>query len=150
PVLTLPVEVAAEGQPPSSLPPGVSQEAIKKFDEARAAFADGKYEQALKLPDEALAKMPRDAVLHEFRSLVLFALKRYAESAAAIHAVLAVGPGWDWGTRSGLYPNVDTYTAQLRALETARNATPKAADVLFLLGYHYLTMGHLDIALREF
>jgi hypothetical protein len=37
--------------------------------------------------------MPRDAVLHEFRSLALFALQRYSESAAAIHAVLAVGPG---------------------------------------------------------
>src|SRR4029450_13805302 len=141
PVLTLPVEVAAEGQPPSSLPPGVSQEAIKKFDEARAAFADGKYEQALKLPDEAAAKMPRDAVLHEFRSLVLFALKRYPESAAAIHAVIAVGPGWDWKTLSSLYPDVDTYTAQLRALENYRDTHPKSADGHFLAGYHYMTCG---------
>jgi tetratricopeptide (TPR) repeat protein len=132
------------------LPPGVSQEAIDLFDQARGAFLEGKYDAALKHTDEALTKMPRDAVLHEFRSLVLFALKRYAESAAAIHAVLAVGPGWDWKTLSGLYPDTDTYTSQLRALEAARDKDPKAADLRFLLGYHYLTIGSPDSALDEF
>jgi len=94
--------------------------------------------------------MPRDAVLHEFRSLVLFALQRYAESAAAIHAVLDVGPGWDWKTLSSLYPNVDTYARQLRTLEDARERDTKAAELAFLLGYHYLTCGHDDSALKMF
>jgi tetratricopeptide (TPR) repeat protein len=147
PVITQPVEAAA---PATGLPPGVSQESINKFDEARAAFLEGKYDAALKLTDEALVKMPRDAVLHEFRSLVLFALKRYAESSATIHAVLAVGPGWDWKTLSSLYPNADTYTAQLRTLEAARDKDPKADDVRFLLGYHYLTVGYPDNALAQF
>jgi tetratricopeptide (TPR) repeat protein len=104
----------------------------------------------LKLVDEAAAQMRHDAVLHEFRSLVLFALQRYAESAATIHPVLQVGPGWDWKTLSSLYPNTDVYTHQLRALETARNKDPKAAEVHFLLGYHYLTCGYSDQALGEF
>src|SRR5262245_27740687 len=121
PVISLPVELPTDGQAPTALPPDVPAEAVGKFDQARAAFLDGKYENALKLTDEAVAKMPQDAVLHEFRSLVLFALKRYPESAAAIHAVLAVGPGWDWKTLSSLYPDVDTYTAQLRALEHYRD-----------------------------
>jgi tetratricopeptide (TPR) repeat protein len=94
--------------------------------------------------------MPRDAVLHEFRSLVLFALQRYAESAAVIHAVLDVGPGWDWKTLSSLYPSVDAYTMQLRALEAARDKDPKAPDLRFLLGYHYLTLGFPDSALSMF
>jgi hypothetical protein len=94
--------------------------------------------------------MPRDAVLHEFRSLVLFALKRYSESAAAIHAVLAVGPGWDAKTLSSLYPDIDTYTAHLRALEAYRDKNPKAADVRLLVGYHYLTCGYPDNALGQF
>lgn len=148
PVITVPLEVA--DQSPSGLPPGVSEESIAKFDRARAAFLEGKYDAALKLTDEAVAQMPRDAVLHEFRSLVLFALKRYAESAAAIHAVLAVGPGWDWKTMSSLYPDKATYTAQLRALETARDNNPKSPEIRFLLGYHYLTLGHSDAALHEF
>lgn len=147
PVITPPVEAAV---PATGLPPGVSQEAVTKFDQARAAFLEGKYDEALKLTDEAIAKMPRDAVLHEFRSLVLFALKRYAESAAAIHAVLAVGPGWDWKTLSSLYPNTDTYTAQLRALEEARKKDPLVAYLRFLSGYHYLSIGYPDDALGQF
>jgi tetratricopeptide (TPR) repeat protein len=152
PVLTMPVapvqEPAAQGA--SALPPGVSAEAVAKFDQARAAFFEGRYDEALKLTDAAVAQMPRDAVLHEFRSLVLFALERYAESAAAIHAVLDVGPGWDWKTLGSLYPNVDVYTKQLRALEAARDKDPKAADLRFLLGYHYLTGGYPDSALGQF
>jgi tetratricopeptide (TPR) repeat protein len=148
PVITLPVEAAA--QEGTGLPPGVSQEALDKFDQARAAFLARDYEKALKLTDEAVKKMPHDAVLHEFRSLVLFALKRYPEAAAAIHAVLAVGPGWDAKTLSSLYPDMDTYTKHLRALEDAGTKTPSAAAIRFLLGYHYLTCGYPDNALDEF
>ena len=113
PVVTMPIESASqEGTP---YPPGVSQDAVSKFDQARATFLARDYDQALKLTDEAVAQMPRDAVLHEFRSLVLFALRRYPEAAAAIHAVLAVGPGWDAKTLTSLYPEMDAYTAHLRA-----------------------------------
>jgi tetratricopeptide (TPR) repeat protein len=104
----------------------------------------------LKLTDAAVAQMPRDAVLHEFRALVLFALQRYPESAAAIHPVLDVGPGWDWKTLVSLYPSVDVYTSQLRALESARDKNPKAADLRFLLGYHYVTCGYSEEAVGEF
>ena len=68
PVITIPVEVAAPvaGQPEPSLPAGVSAEGMAKFDQARAAFYAGKYDEALKLTNEAVAQMPHDAVLHEF------------------------------------------------------------------------------------
>jgi tetratricopeptide (TPR) repeat protein len=151
PVLTPvapPQEPAAQAA--AALPPGVSPEAVAKFDQARAAFLEGRYDEALKLTDAAVAQMPRDAVLHEFRALVLFALQRYPESAAALHAVLDVGPGWDWKTMSSLYPNIDVYTKQLRALEVARDKEPKAPELRFLLGYHYLTLDHQDAALRAF
>jgi tetratricopeptide (TPR) repeat protein len=152
PVLTLPLEPAQAPAAPAApnLPPGVPPEAVAKFDQARAAFLEGRYEEALKLTDAALTRMPRDAVLHEFRALVLFALQRYPESAAAIHAVLDVGPGWDWKTLSGLYPSTDAYTQQLRALERARENDPKSAALHFLLGYHYLTCGHPEAASDSF
>lgn len=150
PVISAPVDLPTDGQAPTGLPPGVSKEAVESFDLARGAFYQGKYDEALRLADDAVSKMPKDAVLHEFRSLVLFALKRYPESAAAIHAVLAVGPGWDWKTLSSLYPDVEAYTAQLRALETYRDANPKSAEAHFLVGYHYLTCGHSEKALGEF
>jgi tetratricopeptide (TPR) repeat protein len=150
PVITPPAEPVQEvaGAPATPLPPGVSAEAVSKFDQARGAFFEGKYDEALKLTDAAVAQMPRDAVLHEFRSLVLFALQRYTESAATIHPVLDVGPGWDWPTLSGLYPNTEVYTNQLRSLEAARDKNPKAADLYFLLGYHYITCGHQEAALK--
>jgi tetratricopeptide (TPR) repeat protein len=149
PVVTMPVE-PAQGPTASGLPPGVSAEAVAKFDQARAAFVEGRYDEALKLTDAAVQQMPRDAVLHEFRSLVLFALQRYAESAAAIHPVLDVGPGWDWKTLSSLYSDIDVYTNQLRALEAAKSKDPNAAGSCFLLGYHYLTCGYPEEALGMF
>jgi Flp pilus assembly protein TadD len=145
-----PVTQTQGGPAAAAQAPGVSSEGLSNFDQAREAFFAGHYEQALKLTDAAVAQMPRDAVLHEFRSLVLFALGRYAEAAATIHPVLDVGPGWDWKTLSSLYPSTDVYTQQLRALEAARDKAPKAADLRFLLGYHYLTCGYNDQALTEF
>ena len=94
--------------------------------------------------------MPNDTVVHEFRGLVLFALKKYPESAAAIYAVLSAGPGWDWTTMSGLYPNGETYTKQLRELENFTKSNPQSADANFLLGYHYQTTGYKEQAAKYF
>jgi tetratricopeptide (TPR) repeat protein len=147
PAVTTPAQPAPAAT--GAAPAPASSEPVAKFDQARAAFLEGRYQDALKLTDEAVAQMSRDAVLHEFRSLVLFALGRYQESAATIHAVLDVGPGWDWKTLSGLYPNIDIYTSQLRALEAARDKDPRSAALHFLLGYHYLTCGYAANALAE-
>src|SRR5271157_453261 len=89
----------------------VTNPAEALFDAGRASFKQGNYTDALQQADSALAKLPNDTTLHEFRALCLFALKRYDEAAAALYAVLSVGPGWDWTTLIGLYPDIDTYTA---------------------------------------
>src|SRR5262249_10185911 len=123
----------------SSAGPPASNDGMQAGDQARQSFYNGDYSQALKLSEQAISQMPGDPNLHEFRALCLFALGHYQEAAAAIHSVLAVGPGWDWTTMSQLYPNVDVYTKQLRALEAYRREHPEAADACFLLAYHYLT-----------
>ena len=120
------------------------------LDAARDAFAHGDYDDALAQCDKAIAQSPNDAVLHEFRGLALFALHRYKEAAGTIYAVLSVGPGWDWTTMSGFYPDVDVYTEQLRALEQYVDANPNAAEARFLLAYHYMTCGHTDAAAEQF
>ncbi len=124
--------------------------ALQTFDAARASFKAGDYAGALKQTDEALKAMPNDAAVHEFRALCLFALKQYDQSAGVLYAVLSVGPGWDWTTLISLYPDVDTYTAQLRALEDYRSAHLDSPQARFVLAYHYLTQGHTDAAVREF
>jgi len=114
------------------------------------AFQTGDYDRALKLVDQVVQKNPGDAVVHEFRSLVLFAKHDYKQSAATIHSVLAVGPGWDWTTLSSLYSDIAIYNKQLQALESFVEGHPQDGAAHFLLGYHYLTCGHADSAAPEF
>ena len=134
----------------SAPPPAeVADPAIAKFDSARAAFGSGDYASALQLTDEALKALPNDATLHEFRALVLFAVGKYDLAAGPLYGVLSVGPGWDWTTMAGLYPNVDVYTAQVRALEAFVGANPSSTAGHFVLAYHYLTQGHIDPAVAQ-
>ncbi len=97
-----------------------------------------------------MKQTPDAAVVHEFRALCLFALKRYDEAAAVDYAVLTAGPGWNWSTLVGLYPDVDTYTNQLRALEAYVRTNPSSASGQFLLAYHYLAQGNNDAAGTRF
>ena len=60
---------------------GAEAQSMAFFDQARAAFKQGQYDQSLTLIDKALAGMPKDAEMNEFRGLALFALGRYTESA---------------------------------------------------------------------
>jgi hypothetical protein len=124
-------------------------EANRHFDAARAAFKEGDYVKARGLADKAIALLPSDATLHEFRALTSFAQKNYKDAAAGLYAVLAAGPGWNWATMSGLYPDADTYTKQLRELEAYTRAHPREAAAHFLQGYHYLVLGSKDVAVQQ-
>lgn len=127
----------------------VSDAALNTFDQARQSFISGNYQQALSGVEKAIVQLPNDAVLHEFRALCLFALGRFADSAATIYPVLSIQPGMDWTTLSGLYTDINQFTSQLRALETDRDNNPNNAADHFLLGYFYQSMGYKDQALTE-
>jgi tetratricopeptide (TPR) repeat protein len=151
-------EVADDGSLPdvSNEPPPVAStedasvnDSTKKFDAARAAFKIGDYAGAQELAEKAIALLPSDATLHEFRALTLFAQQKYKDAAAGLYAVLAAGPGWNWETMSKLYPNADTYTKQLRALEAYTREHPKEAEAHFLEAYHYLVVGGKDAAVQQ-
>ena len=105
---------------------------------------------ALDLSDQVLKATPDASVVHEFRATVSFALKRYDEAASVDYAVLTAGPGWNWSTMAGLYPGVDVYTDQLRALEAFARANPNSTSAHFLLGYHYMVQGHQEAAAGQF
>jgi tetratricopeptide (TPR) repeat protein len=119
------------------------------FDQSRTAFMSGDYGQSLSLCAQAIKTLPNDPAIHEFRGLVLFALKRYDEAAGTLYAVLSAAPGWDWTTMISLYPNVDVYASQLRALEVSMREKPDSAAAKFVLAYHYLAQGHNDAAVME-
>ena len=123
--------------------------ASEVLNNADAAFKQNDYDAALDIINKGLAQYPDDAVLHEFRALVLFARRDYQQAAATIHSVLAVGPGWDWTTLSSMYASVSIYTEQLRALEGFTKENPQDAASRFLLAYHYMSCGHPDAAARH-
>ncbi|MEX2113162.1 MAG: tetratricopeptide repeat protein, partial [Pirellulales bacterium] len=137
---------AADDQPAGQTP---ADQASAAFGQARQSFAGEDYKAALDSVNQAIALTPDDPVLHEFRALVLFATGNYKDAAAAIYAVLSTGPGWDWTTLASLYPNIDLFTRQLRALESYCKSHPDEADAAFLLAYEYMTMGSTDGAIAE-
>lgn len=116
------------------------------LDNGIAAFQQNDYDAALDIANKGISQYPDDAVLHEFRALVLFARQDYQQAASTIYSVLAVGPGWDWTTLSSMYSSVALYTTQLRALEASTKASPQDAASRFLLAYHYMSCGHTDAA----
>jgi hypothetical protein len=124
-----------------------AERGYQAFDRARDAFKAGDYAAALDLTDAALKGVPGDPLVHEFKALALFARGEDARAAAELHAVLAVTPGMNWATLSGLYPDIETYTGQLRALEDRCRRDPTAAAPRFVLAYHYLVAGHKDAAM---
>ncbi len=115
-----PIDTAAA--PPDN---SVAAPAMTAFDKARDAFKGGDYASALTLADQAVKSVPGDSAVHEFRAQVLIALGKYDDAAAALYGVLSVGPGWDWTTLISLYPDLETYTAQLRALEKSVRTDPR-------------------------
>jgi hypothetical protein len=133
--------------PPSD---DVIEPAMTAFDSAREAFKQGDYNRALSLVDQAIKVTPNDADAHEFRGVTLFALGQYKEAAAALYTVLSAGPGWDWTTLISLYPSVEPYTQQLRALEAARSQNPNDPAARFVLAYLYTCQGATDAAQREY
>ncbi len=48
-----------------------------------------------------------------------------------------------------MYPDVDTYTRQLRALEAYVKANPDSAQAHFVLAYQYLAQGHDPNAIAQ-
>ncbi|WP_197441296.1 tetratricopeptide repeat protein [Thalassoglobus neptunius] len=150
PLIMTPDETTLSADPQSDLTETpIPEEVLSNFDQARVDFYNEDYEAALKSTDAALKELPNDAVIHEFRALVSFALGNYNEAAATLYAVLSVGPGWDWTTMSGLYPSVDVYTTQLRALESYIRSNPDDQPARFVLAYHYVTAGHDEAAIRQ-
>lgn len=146
-----PIVVATPQAGAATTQPSLSDDqATPMLEAARTAFAAGDYKTAMTQVNRAVAVRPNDPLLHEFRALILFATKQYKQSAAAVYAALSVGPGWDWATMSGFYPDTNVYTNQLRALEQYRNANPNAAEARFLLAYHYMSCDHPEAATVEF
>ncbi|MBX3418439.1 MAG: tetratricopeptide repeat protein [Pirellulaceae bacterium] len=135
-----------QGQPQEVKTTSVQQQAFETFDRGLELFKAGDYVQALPRFSSALKDLPGDAVVHEVRALAQFAVGDFQAAAAGLNSLLASAPGMDWTTLSGLYGNIDDYTAQLRKLEDFVAKNPNDASANFVLAYHYLALGAQDEA----
>jgi tetratricopeptide (TPR) repeat protein len=149
---TRPITVVAAEFPPgdeaSEL--AASQKAESFMEEALAVFRKGDFAAALTAVDSAISVVPGDPVMHEFRALVFFAMGRFNDAAGVLNPILASGPGWDWTTMTGLFESQGDYVNLLRKLEEHHRTNPDSAAANFLLGYHYMVLGHLEQALELF
>ena len=123
-------------------------EALTAFDQGLVKFKAAQYVSALTDFNAALKQLPGDAVVHEVRSLALFAIGDYKTAAVGLNSLLSAAPGMDWTTMSGLYGNSDDYTTQLRKLEQFCESNPNDASAYFVLAYHYLVTGSKDGAIN--
>jgi tetratricopeptide (TPR) repeat protein len=149
---TQPLSVVASREEPEPEEEALTsqEKSTAAIERARGEFGSGDYLSALKSTDESISWAAGDSALHEFRALCLFALGRYGDAAGVLNPVLASGPGWDWSTMAAFYPDSDSYTGQLRKLESYVEANPNSADSHFLLGYHYMVAGFIDQAYGMF
>ncbi len=140
-------EYTSDSAPP---PPLAAESAPQFYAQAVTAFSAGNYEEAVRLADHAIVDAPKDARTHELLSLAMFALGDYRGAAIEAHAAISLGPIGNWAGIQAYYNNPDTYSTQLRKLESYVLSHPKAADAHFLLGYQYSMLDHADAAKYQF
>jgi hypothetical protein len=116
-------------------------EGLEYYNEARTAFLQGDYHNALRLAGHSGLEAPQNPKVHELTSLALFATDEYKAAAIEAHFALAYGPPSDWPSLYSYYNDADKYTVQLRKLEKAVTDSPESAPGQFLLAYHYLMTG---------
>lgn len=124
------------------------EQTFSAFDQGLAKFEAGQYVSALTDFNKSIKELKGDPVVHEVRSLTLFAIGDYTQAAAGLNSLLSSAPGMDWTTMSGLYGDPEDYTTQLRKLEQFCKQNPTDAGAHFVLAYHCLVTGEKDAAIN--
>jgi Tetratricopeptide repeat len=126
---------AAVNPPPPADPMVESARLIR---EAKRAFGDGEYGRAGELLQKAVAAVPTSAEGHLLLGQAWFALGKYADAVAAIHAGVRLKPDWPdvgpplvalYGARSA------EFEFHQQMLSDAAKAAPNDAVLQFLSGY---------------
>ena len=113
--------IAVDGQAPEA---DEADQALAIFDQARAAFKQNQFDQALQLADSSLLILPQDATLHEFRALCLFALGPVRRRGRGHLRRAGRRPGLGLATLIGLYPDVTPTPPSSATWRTRPGRTP--------------------------
>jgi tetratricopeptide (TPR) repeat protein len=116
-------------------------------------FRAGHYSSAVQLWRHALVDDPKNGGVVMMLSQALFAVGQYDEAAGAAQYGMSLLPPDKWGAvvqrYKELYGNQQDYTDELKRLEKARDASPDAPAIRFLLGYHFGYLAYPKQAVRE-
>ncbi len=119
---------------------------------AESAFRTHHYEEAVDWAKRAAKEMPRDGRLFLLLSQIHLAVGEYRDAAGAARLGMSLLPKEDWGyvvkNFRSYYHDAD-YVAQVRRLGQFSAENPNHADSHFLLGYHWVFLGHPNAASRE-
>ncbi len=119
---------------------------------AESAFRSHHYEEAVEWAKRAAKEMPREGRLFLLLSQIHFAVGEYRDAAGAARLAMSLLPQEDWGyvvkNFRSYYHDAD-YVAQVRRLERFIAENPNHADARFLVGYHWVFLGHPNAASRE-
>ena len=141
-------EEAQVAQSNSAQANSAQEQTFSAFDQGLAKFEAGQYVSALTDFNKSINELKGDPVVHEVRSLTLFAIGDYTQAAAGLNSLLSSAPGMDWTTMSGLYGDPEDYTTQFRKLEQFCKQNPNDAGAHFVLAYHCLVTGEKDAAIN--
>jgi len=141
----------AEDVPP---PTADQQQAASDYIAAgEQAFGAARYQEAIRDWQHALVDDPNNGGVVLLIAQALFAVGKYQDAAGAVQMAMQMLPENEWGVvaknYTQLYPNIQLYTDQLKALEKARDEKPDDPALRFLLGYHFGYLGYPKQAARE-
>ena len=119
---------------------------------AESAFRSHHYDEAIDWGKRAAKEAPRDGRLFLLLSQTHLALGEYRDAASAARLGMSLLPTVDWGyvvkNFRNYYHDVD-YVAHVRRLGRFIEENPSHADARFLIGYHWVFLGHPEAASRE-
>lgn len=119
---------------------------------AESSFRSHHYDDAIGWAKRAAKEMPRDGGLFLLLSQAHLAVGEYRDAAGAARLGMSLLPAEDWGyvveNFRHYYHDAD-YVAQIRRLRQFIAEKPSHGDARFLLGCHWVFLGHAEAANRE-
>jgi len=122
-------------------------------EQGEAAFKAGDYQGAMQAWRHAILDDQKNPLLMMMLGQAFFATGNFQEAAGATQGAMDAMPKDQWGVvvahAKELYGNMDDYTTQLRALETAIKNKPDDPAQRFLAGFHYGYLGYPQLAIDQ-
>jgi Flp pilus assembly protein TadD len=125
--------------------------AQQQLDLGKQAFADplAEYARAERRFQQAIEADPKQPLAHFYLAQAQFALGKYREAVASIHAGLRLQPTWPMGlfkARELYGPNAEEFAGHMERLQTALARQPNDPVLLFLYAYQLWFDGRRDDA----